>query len=194
VSTVTADRRGEILEAALAVFTRHGYQRATIEEIRAASGASTGSIYHHFGGKEELAAALYVEGLGAYQRSFLDVLARGDDAEGTVRAIVANHLDWVASNPEMARYLLSTRAAEVVRATDRELRTMNRGVIGATREWIDREVDAGVLRALPTALYYAILIGPAQEFARQWLRARDEEAMREAARVLPDAAWRAVRA
>ena len=194
MSTVTADRRGEILEAALAVFTRHGYQRATIEEIRAASGASTGSIYHHFGGKEELAAALYVEGLRAYQRSFLDVLARGDDAEGTVRAIVANHLDWVASNPEMARYLLSTRAAEVVRATDRELRTMNRGVIGATREWIDREVDAGVLRALPTALYYAILIGPAQEFARQWLRARDAEAMREAERVLPDAAWRAVRA
>jgi AcrR family transcriptional regulator len=194
VSTATTDRRGEILEAALAVFTRHGYQRATIEEIRAASGASTGSIYHHFGGKEELAAALYVEGLRDYQRSFLDVLERGDDAERTVRAIVANHLEWVASNPEMARYLLSTRAAEVVRATDRELRAMNSGVIGTTREWIEREVEAGALRALPTALYYAILIGPAQEFARQWLRARDEDAMSEAERVLPDAAWRAVRA
>jgi AcrR family transcriptional regulator len=191
---VVTSRRGEILEAALEVFTKRGYQRATIEEIRAASGASTGSIYHHFGGKEELAAALYVEGLRDYQRSFMAALEADDGAERTVRAIVVNHLEWVARHPDMARYLLSTREAEVVLATDRELRVMNRGVIAATRDWIEREVAAGALRDLPTALYYALLIGPAQEFARQWLRRRDEGAMSEAERELPEAAWRAVRA
>jgi AcrR family transcriptional regulator len=195
VATVErTDRRGHILAAALRVISERGYQRATIEEIRAASGASTGSIYHHFGGKQELAAALYVAGLRDYQRSFLAVLERGAGAEATVRAIVANHLAWIAANPDMARYLMSSREADVVRATDRELRTMNRAVIGATRKWIESEVERGGIRALPTALYYAILIGPAQEFARQWVRGRDEGAMEEAERVLPDAAWRAVRA
>src|SRR5919199_2136738 len=105
MSTVTAPahipargRRADILDAALLVFTRRGYHRATIEEIRAVSGASTGSIYHHFGGKEQLAAALYVEGLRDYQERFLAVLRAGAGAEATVRGIVTGHLRWVADN------------------------------------------------------------------------------------------------
>ena len=190
----TATRPREILEAALDVFTQRGYYGATIEEIRAASGASIGSIYHHFGGKEQLAAALYVDGLRDYQERFLRVLRSGEGAEATVRAIVANHLRWVADNPRLAAYLLSSREAEVSRATDRELRGMNRAVIDATREWIGEEVGAGALRPLRTALFYAVLIGPCQEFARQWVRRRDREALEEAVVELGEAAWRAVRA
>jgi AcrR family transcriptional regulator len=190
----TATRPQEILDAALLAFTTSGYHRASIEEIRELSGASVGSIYHHFGGKEALAAALYLDGLRDYQRSFLEVLEQGGGAEATVTAIVRNHLGWVAKHPKMAAYLMSSREVEVARATDAELRAMNRVVIDATREWVEREVLAGALRPLPTALYYALLIGPAQEFARQWVRRRDREAMRVAERELADAAWRAVRA
>ena len=187
-------RRADILDAALLVFTRRGYHRATIEEIRAVSGASTGSIYHHFDGKEELAAALYVEGLGDYQRRFLAVVEAAGDAEETVKAIVRNHLDWVADNPSMARYLLSSREAEVVRATERELRAMNRAVIEATRGWLAQAKEAGELRAMPAQLFSAVVIGPSQEFARQWLKRRDRAAFDEARAVLADAAWRAVSA
>src|SRR2546423_4194701 len=190
----TATRPREILGAALDAFTRHGYHGATIEEIRAASGASIGSIYHHFGGKQELAAALYLDGLRDYQQAFLEVLEQGGDAEATVKAIVENHLRWVAEHPKMASYLMSSREVEVVRATEPELRAMNRAVIDATREWVERGVIAGALRALPTALYYAVLIGPAQEFARQWLRRRDRKALTDAQDALGEAAWRAVRA
>jgi AcrR family transcriptional regulator len=186
-----ATRRRDILDAALEVFTARGYHHAGIEEIRARSGASVGSIYHHFGGKEELAAALYVEGLRDYQERFLAVLEGGGDAEATVRAIVAGHLRWVADDPRLAAYLLSSREAEVVRVTDRELRSMNRRVIDATRAWVE-ETDA--LRPMPTRLLYAVLIGPCQEFARQWVKRREREALEEAVTELSEAAWRAVRA
>src|SRR3954467_5137743 len=145
-------RRRAILDAALRVFTERGYHRASIEEIRERSGASIGSIYHHFGGKEQLAGALYVDGLRDYQERFLRVLRAGDDAEATVRALVANHLRWVADNPRLAAYLLSSREAEVTRATEGELRAMNHAVIHATREWIAEEVGAGVLRPMRTQL------------------------------------------
>jgi AcrR family transcriptional regulator len=190
--TRPAGRRRAILDAALHVFTERGYHRASIEEIRERSGASIGSIYHHFGGKEQLAAALYVDGLRDYHERFLRVLRDGGDAETTVRAIVANHLRWVADNPRMAAYLLSSREAEVSRATDHELRGMNRAVIDATREWIAEEVGAGRLRPLRTQLFYAVLIGPCQEFARQWVRRRDREALEEAIVELGETAWRAV--
>ena len=187
-------RRADILDAALLVFTRRGFHRATIEEIRTVSGASTGSIYHHFGGKEQLAAALYVEGLRDYQRRFLAVVDSDADAEDTVKAIVENHLDWVADNPSMARYLLSSREAEVVRATEGELRAMNRATIAATQGWVERAVEAGELSPMPTQLFYSVLIGPSQEFARRWLARRDLEAFAVARSELAEAAWRAVRA
>jgi AcrR family transcriptional regulator len=187
-------RRRAILEAALHAFTERGYHQASIEEIRARSGASIGSIYHHFGGKEQLAAALYLNGMRDYQERFVRVLRSAGDAESTVRAIVANHLRWVADNPRLAAYLLSSREAEVSQATDRELHAMNRAVIEATREWIAEEVGAGVLRPMRTQLFYAVLIGPCQEFARQWVRRRDREALEEAVEELGETAWRAVRA
>jgi AcrR family transcriptional regulator len=51
-----------------------------------------GSIYHHFGGKAGLAAALYVEGLEDYQQGFLAVLARQPDAEAGIKGVVQHHL------------------------------------------------------------------------------------------------------
>jgi AcrR family transcriptional regulator len=48
-----------ILDAATGVFGAHGFTAATMADIVAASGASIGSIYHHFGGKKELFLAIF---------------------------------------------------------------------------------------------------------------------------------------
>jgi AcrR family transcriptional regulator len=192
-TSATETRRAEILDAALRCFTRSGYARASIEDVVRESGASVGSIYHHFGGKEQLAAALYVEGLAGYQRGFAAALeADHRDAEDSVRAIVVHHLRWVEANPELARFLLSSREAEVVEASSAALAEMNREVFAATRRWLERW--RGELRALPLALLHPVLIGPSQEFARHWLAGRVRESIDEAEPVLAEAAWKAVRA
>jgi len=48
-----------ILDAATLVFSRRGFSAATMADIVDQSGASIGSIYHHFGGKKELFLAIY---------------------------------------------------------------------------------------------------------------------------------------
>jgi AcrR family transcriptional regulator len=48
-----------ILDAATTVFSARGFTAATMADIVAASGASIGSIYHHFGGKKELFLAIF---------------------------------------------------------------------------------------------------------------------------------------
>lgn len=193
-SGARAGRRGDILDAALECFTSWGYQQTKMEHIGAEAKASIGSIYHHFGSKEQLAAVLYIEGLGDYQRSFLRVIADGGEVEAGIRGIVVNHLRWVEENPKLAQFLLSSREAELVDATDVALRAMNGRVIAATRAWVADAVEAGAMRAMPTGLLYAVLIGPSQEFARQWVGERDPGAMAAAREELPEAAWRAVRA
>jgi len=53
-----ADRRQEILDAAVRVFANGGFRRATLNEVARSAGVTKGCVYHHFVSKEELLLAL----------------------------------------------------------------------------------------------------------------------------------------
>jgi AcrR family transcriptional regulator len=182
------DRKQEILDAALRGFAEKGLAGTTVEEVRERSGASVGSIYHHFGDKEGIAAALYVAALSDYQDGLLAALAAGDDAERTVKQLVRHHLRWVAADRDRARFLLSGRPPRAAG----EIAELNRGAFRATSTWLDDQVAAGCIRPIPFPLFYSVLIGPAQEFCRHWLEGRVHISMRTAERELAAAAWRSL--
>jgi len=58
LSPFVPGRRGEILDAALAVFSRVGYENGSMREIAAAVGVSEPALYRHFSSKEEMFLAL----------------------------------------------------------------------------------------------------------------------------------------
>lgn len=193
-ASATAARREGILDAALELFNERGFAATTIADVRERSGASTGSIYHHFGSKEELAAALYVESLAGYQEGVLAALSEHPRAEEGIRAVVRHHVRWMAANPDRARYLLGSRPPEVVLATRLPLRDLNRALFRAVSVWAEPHVTAGRLRPLPPDLFHAIVLGPSQEYGRLWLADRVATGIEDAVEVLSDAAWAAVRA
>lgn len=51
---VSAERRTQIIEAAMACFTRKGYTNTTMDDIVAESGLSKGAIYWYFHSKDDL--------------------------------------------------------------------------------------------------------------------------------------------
>jgi AcrR family transcriptional regulator len=53
---VSAERRAQIIAAALACFTRKGYNNTTMDDIVTESGLSKGSLYWYFKSKDELFA------------------------------------------------------------------------------------------------------------------------------------------
>ena len=186
-------RRQEILAAALAAFTEKGFDAATIEDVRAHSGASTGSIYHHFGGKEGLAAAVYVDGLRDYQQGFLRRLRAAADPEQAIKDVVRHHLRWVESNSDLARFIYGRRETEVLAATESPMRELNRALFREAAELLEPWFEAGSLERLPLDVFNAVLIGPSQEFARHCLGDRTRTPIRSAERALADAAWAALR-
>jgi AcrR family transcriptional regulator len=191
--TVSLDRRQEILSAALTAFVEKGFAAATIDDVRRLSGASTGSIYHHFGGKEGLAAALYVEGLGEYQQGFLERLRAARGPEEAVKGLVRHHLRWVERNPNLARFILNRRQTEVLAATEEPMRELNRSFMAEATTLLEPWVASGALRRLPLDLFNAVLLGPLHEFTRHWLAGRTKTTIRSAERALADAAWGALR-
>lgn len=189
----TAARRRVILLAALQVFREKGFAAATIEDIRGRSGASTGSIYHHFGSKDGVASALYEEGLADYRAGLTAALDVVDGAELLVRAIVLFHMDWAATNPDWARYLLTMRREQPVAAIEGNIRRSSAAFLGDLFARFRPYIDRGDIASMPAELYAAQLIGPAQEFLRLWLSGRSRVDPATAAPQLADAAWRALR-
>jgi AcrR family transcriptional regulator len=185
-------RRGAILKAALACFLERGFAATTTEQIRERSGASIGSIYHHFGGKEQLAGALHLQGLQDYQQGFLRELRRHRDAKSGVRAVIRYHLRWVDEHPDWARYLFYLREAEATRSVEEKIRDAHRRFSAAVAAWAAPHVRKGIMAPLPPDVTGALWIGPAQQFARQWLAGHALTSLERAAALLGDAAWKAL--
>src|SRR5437588_2280187 len=68
------EARDELLDAALRVFARRGFRRASVDEIAAEAGYSKGALYWHFPGKHELFVALIDERIDAPIRELVDLL------------------------------------------------------------------------------------------------------------------------
>jgi AcrR family transcriptional regulator len=57
------DSRARILETARGHFLQKSYHGATLREIARDAGVTTGSLYHHFSGKDELFVEVCMEGM-----------------------------------------------------------------------------------------------------------------------------------
>lgn len=183
-----ADRKQEILGAALRGFAEKGLAGTTVEEVRRRSGASVGSIYHHFGGVDGIAVSLYVEILREYQAGLVRALKRAHEAESGVEALVRHHLRWVERNPGRARFLL--QGGSMRAAAGEELKELNRSLSASIGEWIEHQTE---IRPQRREVFYAVIIGPAHELSRAWLSGRIPS-LRELEDELAAAAWRAIRA
>jgi AcrR family transcriptional regulator len=164
-----------------------------MEVIRDRSGASTGSIYNLFASKEELAAAVYTLGLANYQSGFVEVLKKNRHAQAGVKAIVRYHLGWVEAHPDWARYLFQMRQADFMRSAKEDIKQLNRGFIKKIAQWLRPHQESGQIRKLPTDLYPALIMGPCQAFARDWLAKRARTSMKTAKAKIADAVWLTVR-
>lgn len=186
-------RKHQILDAALSCFLRQGVEVTTIEEIRRASGASLGSIYHHFGSKEAIALAVYSELIEDYQAHALAALRRETAAREGIRAVIAAHLGWVQSNANRSLYLTRVEIADPTGPAAGRIAAYLQGFAGAVYAWLRPFIDRGEVVAIPPALTVPLILGPTSSFARQWLAHRLDLDTQSVVDTLAEAAWNSLR-
>ncbi len=130
-------RRREILAGARACFARHGYEGATVRRLEEATGLSRGAIFHHFRDKESLFLAVAQDDAAA----MVETVAR-DGLVQVMRDLLAGTdvAGWLGTQLEVSRRL-RTDAVFAGRWAER-----SEAVAKATRERLERQREAGVLR------------------------------------------------
>jgi AcrR family transcriptional regulator len=145
------NRRGQLLDAAIAVIRRDGAHALTLDAVAAEAGVSKGGVLYHFGSKRALVDGL----IGSWLDAFDVQLDPDDFAASYVRAC-----DLSAAGPEISASEFGMLAAliddpEVLEvARDRYAEWMERMLGGA----LARE-DAWLVRLAADGLWYSDLLG-----------------------------------
>jgi AcrR family transcriptional regulator len=193
----TSRRRQEILGAALDTFLEVGESGTFIQEVCHRAEVSVGTLYHHFGSKDQLIATLHYTLLEEYQAGAGPILAADPPAEPGIRDTVEYHLRWLVGHPREATFLLQQPFAgyrsDQVPA---ELLGLNETFLATVQGWLDRRVEEGTLQRLPFDVVVALLIGPVHHWVRGELYLDPKRAARKldaAVAALADGAWQALR-
>lgn len=183
-----------ILRSALACFVEEGIDATTIDMIRSRAESSVGSMYHHFGSKEGLLAALYLAALDDQMSLIAPRVEASDDARSAVGAMIETYLEWVEKESQMARFMFQARHYVAGGPHQEALAERNRVRYKALLTRLVEGVAAGTVRLLPKEVYASLLVGQSENYCRSWLSGRVKEAPTKYRTIFVEAAWRAVAA
>jgi len=187
-------RRQQLLDVALRLFARRGFNATTMDDIAEAAGVTKPLLYQHFASKR----ALYLELLDSVSHTMLEAIGKAIAAAGGPRQQVeggfAAYFHLVVSHADGFHLLFGSEVPN-----DPELSRAVRNVEDSIAESIDDLIDAGLDEDHRHLLAFAV-VGMAEGASRYFLASRHqvEDAPHESeatrlARRLADLAWAGLR-
>lgn len=90
-----SSRQQELVSAAARLFSERGFHAVAINDISGQLGLSGPAFYRHFPSKEALLVAVLDECITTHLEDVRDIVVAVADPADTLRAIIANHIDFV---------------------------------------------------------------------------------------------------
>ncbi len=161
-------RKQRILDAALDVFTRDGYQKAAVDDISAASQTSKGGVYFHFPGKQAIFGALL-------ERMIALLLVRMDEAMRAERepaarldAALRTVLRTFGAHRTLTKLFL-VDAIGAGKAFDARMVDIQNEIARAIQRHLDDAVRDGTIPPLDTAITSVAWVGAINQLVTRWI-------------------------
>ena len=108
-----ADRRRQILDAAVRVFARQGFHTCRVSDIADEAGVAYGLVYHYFKSKEEVLDTLFLERWEILLEAIRSTSNRRGEPRDKLYAVAGFIIDSYRYDPELMRVIIVevTRAA-----------------------------------------------------------------------------------
>ncbi len=103
---IQARNHERILDAALEIFSAHGFRGATVDRIAEAAGMSKPNLLYYFGRKREIYLAVLRRTLEMWLAPFEEIRADGDP-ETEIRRYITRKLEFSKTHPAESRLFLN---------------------------------------------------------------------------------------
>lgn len=129
-----AARRAQIIEAAVSCFLEKGYTNTSMSDIIKASGLSSGSIYSHFTGKEDILTTAINERLENVKKLYA-ALPEGAGPQDILEIIYTNQMVNENFSAMLRIRLESLHAPEIAKATADTIPLLQGIIVKALTPW-----------------------------------------------------------
>lgn len=187
--------RERILAAALKLFVEQGYFNTNVPDLSRESKCSVGSIYHNFKNKEEVATALYAEGINSFRRALAKSLGNSNEVSDVLKTVVRSFLEFSEVNYQLSKYIWLCRHNEFMSGIIKRPTMVGFDDLGrALTKTIKRGVREGKILPLKANIIWSILFGIPFGYVRDWLDGYNTEPPSKVGNDLAEACWRALKA
>lgn len=135
-----AARRAQIIEAAIACFLERGYTNTSMSDIIKASGLSSGSIYSHFTGKEDILVSAINERLENVKNLYA-ALPEGAGPQDILETIYTNQMVNENFSAMLRIRLESLHAPEIARATANVMPLLQGIIVKTLTPWATEQLS-----------------------------------------------------
>lgn len=185
--------RERILAAALKLFVEQGYFNTNVPDLSRESKCSVGSIYHTFKNKEEVATALYEEGISAFRNALDYSVAEVDDTEDIIKTVIRSFLEFSEVNHQLSRYLWLCRHNEFMSGLIKHPTMVGYDRLGRKLTIaIKNGIRSGTIRPQRAHLIWSVMFGIPVGYVRDWLDGYNPAPPSEVADDIAEACWRAL--
>ncbi|MBD2536255.1 TetR/AcrR family transcriptional regulator [Nostoc flagelliforme FACHB-838] len=150
-------RREQLVDTALALFSKQGYDATSIKQIAAAEGVAVGLLYHYFPSKSAVMRAIWERHSFLPELRALLLVEHNETAERVLRDVAERFSAMLAHKEALFRLMVreSQSNPEVADC----LHTIVEEGIKALGAYLERRVHLGELRPHDTALTARTLLG-----------------------------------
>jgi TetR/AcrR family transcriptional regulator len=162
------DRRRQLIEAAMDLFSRKGFAGTTTKEIALAAGVSEAIIFRHFATKRDLYTAIIehnIHSTGAQQAlAGIESCMKRRDDEGLFRLIAREVIGGHRKDARFERLMLhaSLEGHELATIYRREF---GLAMFASLRAYLDRRQRSGALRHINSGAMIVAIAGMANYYA-----------------------------
>lgn len=186
--------RQRILAAALKLFVEQGYFNTNVPDLSRESKCSVGSIYHNFKNKEEVAFALYQEGISSFRRALQESIGNITDVEKLVKTLVRSFLEFSEVNYQLSKYIWLCRHTEFMGGVIKHPTMVGFDRLGRTlTKHLKTGIRDGKVRNLSANILWSILFGVPLAYVRDWLDGYNSEPPSKAGEAIAECCWRALK-
>jgi AcrR family transcriptional regulator len=172
--------RAAVLARARALFSAHGYNATSLEQIARAARVTKGAVYHHFDGKAELFRSVYEELAAELEAGLAERITHTTDP--AQKAMAAITLLFESADERDVRVILFRDGPAVLGEECRQID--QRQFLGLIRELLDELAGVKLLVGVDTELLARLLLSVLIEASVLLGNADDVERTRAALRVL----------
>jgi AcrR family transcriptional regulator len=149
-AVMNTDKKQAILDSALQLFVKKGFNATSTASIAKAAGVATGTLFHHFPTKKDIMSQLFLSIKQEFATNMISNTDFSGDIEQDANTLWQKAIDWAIAQPLKQLFFLQYSMSADIDADVRK-QAMN-SILGFVVELIEQGKQQQIIADFPNAL------------------------------------------